>query len=264
MKIANTCQLRTALGFLIKMENEIESYYAVITAPVLYSKELTPRQKLLVAMISNMSKKRGYCWASNSHLSDSMGCDERTIQRDLLILEEKNFIKRHVVRNEDGSVKYRALSIAEIGVTPMSWGGDMDVVRGGDMDVVIKTNSLKTNKNTKKEIESKLSQEGKELIDKFNKQHGTSFRVLTPKVLKQLSVLIESGYSMDNVIEASIELKKEKWLEERNFKELNLEYITRPDKMEKYYNQHISGNKKPQGANEFVENYLKLMTDTHE
>ena len=118
------------------------------------------------------------------------------------------------------------------------------------------------NKNSKKE--SELSQLGQELKDKFNQTHGTSFRVLTPKVLKQLAVLIESGYSMDNVIEASIELKKEKWLEERNFKEMNLEYITRADKMEKYYNQHIGGQKKPQGANEFVDNYLKLMGDTHE
>jgi hypothetical protein len=124
------------------------------------------------------------------------------------------------------------------------------------------SNNIK--ENPKKEIEAKLSQYGTELRDKFNQTHGTSFRVLTPKVLKQLAVLIESGYSMDNVIEASIELKKEKWVEERNFKEMNLEYITRADKMEKYYNQHIGGQKKPQGANEFVDNYLKLMGDTHE
>lgn len=216
-------------------------------------------------MISNMSKKRGYCWASNAYLSDSMGCDERTIQRDIGTLEEKGFIRRRIIKNEDGSVKYRALAIVEKGMTPMTEGYDMDVTQGHDMDVIIKTNNLKTNINKKNiQKESELSQLGQELKDKFNQTHGTSFRVLTPKVLKQLAVLIESGYSMDNVIEASVELKKEKWLEERNFKELNLEYITRADKMEKYYNQHIGGQKKPQGANEFVDNYLKLMSDTHE
>jgi hypothetical protein len=247
-------------------QEQSKNYYAVITAPVLYSTEISARQKLLVAMISNLSNEKGYCWASNAYFSQIMGCDERTIQRDLNLLEEKDFIYRTVHRNEDNSVNFRALSCKGV-VTHMSGGDDMDVRRGHDTSVTIITNDLKTNnnkKNNKKEIEAELEEAGFELKDKFNKEHGTSFRVLSPKILKQLAILLESGYSMDNVIEASTELKKEKWLEERNFKELNLEYITRSDKMEKYYNQYIGGQKKPQGANEFVDNYLKLMGTTHE
>lgn len=128
----------------------------------------------------------------------------------------------------------------------------------------INSKVISNNTSYKKGDNKLVENQGLELRDKFNKEHGTAFRILSPKTLKQLAALIESGYSMDNVIEASTELKKEKWLEERNFKELNLEYITRPDKMEKYYNQYIGGQKKPQGANEFVDNYLKLMGTTHE
>ena len=103
------------------------------------------------------------------------------------------------------------------------------------------------------------------LKDLFNAEHGTQTRIVSDKTIRQLKALIEAGYTVENVIEASKELKKEKWLAERNFKELNIEFITRPDKMEKYYNQFSGGAKKAvSGANEYVENYLKELKERNE
>jgi hypothetical protein len=96
------------------------------------------------------------------------------------------------------------------------------------------------------------------LKDLFNAEHGTKTRIVSEKTVRQLKALIEAGYTVENVIEASKELKKEKWLAERNFKELNIEFITRPDKMEKYYNQVTASiPKKNMGANEYLDNFLK-------
>jgi hypothetical protein len=96
------------------------------------------------------------------------------------------------------------------------------------------------------------------LKDLFNAEHGTKTRIVSEKTVRQLKALIEAGYTVENVIEASKELKKEKWLAERNFKELNIEFITRPDKMEKYYNQVTASiPKQNMGANEYLDNFLK-------
>jgi hypothetical protein len=96
------------------------------------------------------------------------------------------------------------------------------------------------------------------LKDLFNAEHGTQTRIVSEKTVRQLKAFIEAGYRVENVIEASKELKKEKWLAERNFKELNIEFITRPDKMEKYYNQVTASiPKQNMGANEYLDNFLK-------
>jgi hypothetical protein len=137
----------------------------------------------------------------------------------------------------------------------MSYRGDTDVMGGDDTGVILITNTLKTNNNTLKEASIEAANKLKDL---FNAEHGTKTRIVSEKTVRQLKALIEAGYTVENVIEASKELKKEKWLAERNFKELNIEFITRPDKMEKYYNQVTASiPKQNMGANEYLDNFLK-------
>jgi DNA-binding HxlR family transcriptional regulator len=246
-------------------QNLSRSYYAVITSTVLYSKDLTARQKLIYAMISNLSKEKGYSWATNAYFADAMGCDERTIQRDLKALEDGEFVVRKIYRNKDNSVKYRALYLTDRLVTRITEPDGEFVVEPGDENDTIITNTLITNNNTSKSDSIVAKIAALKLKDLFNAEHGTQTRIVSDKTIRQLKALIEAGYTVENVIEASKELKKEKWLAERNFKELNIEFITRPDKMEKYYNQFSGGAKKAvSGANEYVENYLKELKERNE
>jgi len=90
-------------------ENMNKNWYAVITADVLYDKYLTPRQKLLVAIISNLSNEKGYCFANNTYLAELSNCSVRSVQRDLTILENK-YIGRVVHLKPNGEVDYRALT----------------------------------------------------------------------------------------------------------------------------------------------------------
>lgn len=90
-------------------ENQQKSWYAVITADVLYDKSLTARQKLLMAVISNMANEKGYCFASNKYLSELMGVSISSVQRDLSVLEE-NYLNRVVKLKPNGEVEYRALT----------------------------------------------------------------------------------------------------------------------------------------------------------
>ena len=50
-------------------ENKI-GYYAVIPATILFDKELKPNEKLLYAVITALSNKEGYCYASNTYLGE--------------------------------------------------------------------------------------------------------------------------------------------------------------------------------------------------
>lgn len=86
-----------------------KNWYAVITADVLYDKELTPRQKLLVAIISNLSNDKGYCFATNAYFAEMLQCSVSSIQRDLNVLEEK-YIGRVVKLKSNGEVDHRALT----------------------------------------------------------------------------------------------------------------------------------------------------------
>ena len=50
------------------------SFYVTITAKILLDKSLTDRQKLLLALISNLSNERGFCFASNDYLAKCLNC----------------------------------------------------------------------------------------------------------------------------------------------------------------------------------------------
>jgi hypothetical protein len=125
-----------------------KNFYAVLTSKVLYDKKITIRQKVLMAMISNMSVQTGYCWASNAYFADCLDCDERTIQRDLLALEELNILNRVINLKTDGSVDFRALFIMLDTVTPASGGGDMGVMGGGDMGVMYNNKDINNKYNS--------------------------------------------------------------------------------------------------------------------
>lgn len=76
------------------MDNK--NWYAVLTAEVLYDKRLTDKQKLLVCVIGNLQNMKGYCYASNAYLAECLDCDERTIRRNLMVLERIGYIERRL------------------------------------------------------------------------------------------------------------------------------------------------------------------------
>ena len=64
------------------------TYYAVLTADVRYSPELSAQEKLLFAEITALSNKDGFCSAGNSYFSKLYSLTEPTISRQVKHLEE--------------------------------------------------------------------------------------------------------------------------------------------------------------------------------
>ena len=54
-------------------DNPRVGYYSIIPATILFNKELKATAKLLYALITALSNKEGYCFASNKYLGEKLG-----------------------------------------------------------------------------------------------------------------------------------------------------------------------------------------------
>lgn len=73
------------------------AYFGIIPAPVRYCKALPPAAKLLFSEITALTKREGYCWASNAHFQELYGVDRATIKRWLAALIKEGFIRVDLV-----------------------------------------------------------------------------------------------------------------------------------------------------------------------
>ena len=89
-------------------------YYSVIPATVLYNKELRANEKLLYAIITSLACKEGYCFASNEYLAEKLGVNRKTVSSWITHLEEKKFIIRDVIRNENQRIIKRKIYLNDV------------------------------------------------------------------------------------------------------------------------------------------------------
>ena len=82
-------------------------------------KDLSDKQKLLVALISNLSNEKGYAFPSNKYLADCLSCSEVTIRQNISTLEEKGYIVRVLKLNSKNELEYRSLTVVERNYPPM-------------------------------------------------------------------------------------------------------------------------------------------------
>lgn len=72
------------------MEKE---YYINIPSKVVRNKNVKFSSKVLYGEIARLSKKDGYCYASNKYLGELLGVHEKSISRLLQELKKENLIK---------------------------------------------------------------------------------------------------------------------------------------------------------------------------
>lgn len=84
-------------------ENEYHSsgYFSIIPSNVLYSKTLKPNEKLLYAIITSLSNKEGYCYASNKYLGDRLEVDHKTASRWISNLAKNNYLVLDYIYNDN-------------------------------------------------------------------------------------------------------------------------------------------------------------------
>lgn len=89
-----------------------QNYYATIPVTVLCDSRLTDGELRMLMLIVNLVHRYGYCCAENSYLAKISGKEPRTITRVLTSLEEKEYIRREVLRDsKTGKVTERRLYV---------------------------------------------------------------------------------------------------------------------------------------------------------
>lgn len=85
------------------------------------------------------------------------------------------------------------------------------------------------------------------LLSKFNDITGKSSRVVPEKARKQILARIKEGYTKADILKGIENCYKDSHHQETNHKYLTLEFISRPDKLEKFVNvTPIAQKKAPQ------------------
>mgnify|MGYP003633023339 FL=1 len=74
------------------------------------------------------------------------------------------------------------------------------------------------------------------LLSVFNSILGKKTRVVPDKANKQLKAALKAGYSKDDIVTAITNASKDPHHVESNYKYLTLEFITRPDKLDRFIN----------------------------
>ena len=84
---------------------------------------------MLYALISALTTKNGYCWATNDYITEFFGFSERTIQRLLKSLEQGGYIRVEIGQNKHRAIYAGLNPLAgrnpdkNVGVTPTKMSG---------------------------------------------------------------------------------------------------------------------------------------------
>lgn len=77
----------------------LEQWYWIMPNLVLFSKDLTDKQKLLFCLISSLCAEKWFCRATNEYLWELLNADQRTIRRNVSELETKWYITTEIETN---------------------------------------------------------------------------------------------------------------------------------------------------------------------
>jgi len=127
------------------------NWYAVITAPILLARDISSTQKILIALISNLSNDRGYCFASNAYLAECIGISAGKVSEAISDLEKKGYLGRIVqLRPDSKEVEVRSLVILERREGyPKTEGGIPEKVKTPPSEKVKDNNKVLKTKNNR-------------------------------------------------------------------------------------------------------------------
>ena len=82
--------------------------YVQVPMVVLLDEDLSSTTKLLMGLITTLSMKDGYCYASNRYLSNLLKVSKRTISSSITALRRKKYVE---ICNDDSARKIYLASI---------------------------------------------------------------------------------------------------------------------------------------------------------
>lgn len=171
------------------------NFYAVIPTEILTSDKISSHEKILYGVISSLTNKTGYCFASNAALAEFFKKDDnvphvKTISKWVNNLVDVGFLTNEITSSENNKKAQRRLRLTD--------------------KVIIRETIAQTKKEPKKENTGKYKgreKEIKQIISYLNKVTKKSFRYDTDSYIDVICGRFnEGGRTVDDFIKV-IEVK---------------------------------------------------------
>lgn len=220
---------------------EKPNFYAIIPANVRYDKNLKANCKLIYGEITALCDEKGYCWASNDYFAKLYLVTPQAVSKWINELSDFGYISLEYVR-EGKEIKQRKIRL-EVSTNVDRVSTNVD---GGYQQMIKENNTYINNKyicgfkekppcDSERNINENQSIDFDLLLKYFNQVTGKKIRSVMPKAKKQFLNLLKEGYSKADIKNAILNCYKDKYHVETNHKYLTLEFISRMDKFEKYF-----------------------------
>lgn len=159
---------------------EIQQNWAVVIhAKVLLAKDISPNQKLLLGLISNLTNIEGECYASNEYLSNLLDCHKMNVSKMITDLAKKGYLKIELFYKENSkeiekriiiiTMQFNKGGIVKNAYTPVSENAYTPISRNAYENNTLYSNTLH-NTNTlliqKESIKNNLALKTKNTIKK--------------------------------------------------------------------------------------------------
>lgn len=220
-------------------ERQNIGYYSIIPSTILYNKDLKANQKILYAVITSLSNKEGYCFASNKYLANKLNVGANTVSGWITDLRRKNFIQVELIRNDKQEIIQRRIYINDIPYNfykeyPYTISKEEGIPQKLKENNII-NNNIKTHTLSKIQYQDKVflyAYEYRNLIEEYG-------QVKTDKCIEELSLYKKSKgveYSsdydtikrwvIDRVEEREKHKNKETKVRKANFEQRNYENMS--------------------------------------
>lgn len=188
----------------------LDQGYGLMPNDVLYSKELSDKQKLLYCTISSLCAEKWYCRATNEYIGELLNADKSTISRNMSALEEKGFITVKIDQNYK-----RTITLGK------NAQGDTQKWVGGDtqkwVDIITSINITKENEidvlKNKLSVEYGLSQDVIDVAIVFDKYKAWPkiHKFKKPQLTAWVNKLKKDGLNCDEWMIATLNKSIASW-----------------------------------------------------
>ena len=173
-------------------EKQNVGYYSIIPSTILYNKNLKANEKILYAVITSLSNKEGYCFASNKYLAEKLNVGANTVSGWITDLRRKNFIQVELIRNDKQEIIQRRIHINDIHYNfykeyPYTINKEEGILQKSKENNII-NNNIKTHTLSKIEYQDRVflyDYEYRNLIEEYG-------QVKTDKCIEELSLYKKS------------------------------------------------------------------------
>lgn len=85
--------------------------YITMQSKYILDRDLSDREKILIALVDSLSMKHGYCSATNEYIGDILGYNKDTISKDINRLKKLNYLTIEVILTAEGVFKERRIIV---------------------------------------------------------------------------------------------------------------------------------------------------------